>query len=517
MGLQATSQAAAVGAAVKNVQFKATAETLPRKILIIGQYDAAKTAVVDYVPVLVTSPEDAGDKFGFGFMAHRLAQKAFAGSNGVETWIAPMPQPSGTQASGDITFAGTASAAGTLYLYIAGDLVRVVVAKGTTHINLALAVITAVNAIKELPVTAATGGDGIVNLTAKDEGPWGNEISIVFNLDFQEEFPAGISAVVTDMASGAGLGDIDDALDELGTGDASNEAFFTDMVHGYLQDTTTLGKISAYIGPGNDFVGCYSKVVARPFRALTGDVAAGSSGLSDLITLANTDKLDRANGVVAAPGSPNHPSEIAAVAIGIMAKTNNDRGAESYIGKVLPGIIPGEKADRWSDDYDSRDTAVKTGISPTIVENGAVVLQNVMTFYHPDGVPVTSNGYRSQRNISIIQNILYNIKLNFSQEKWKSIIIVEDITKVSNNIDRQKARDIDAVLDDLVALAVGFEGHAWLYTAAFTISRLQAGGLVEIRPGGTGFNSILPVILSGEGGIIDTLVEFDTSLAVLTQ
>jgi hypothetical protein len=119
------------------------------------------------------------------------------------------------------------------------------------------------------------------------------------------------------------------------------------------------------------------------------------------------------------------------------------------------------------------------------------------------------------RNISIIQNMLQNIRVNFEQEKWQGISIVADTTRVTNTTDRQKARDIDAVKDDLIALARSFESHAWIYTADFTISKLKEAGAVTVRAGGLGFDNVLSVIFSGEGGILDTVVEFDTSLAVL--
>lgn len=519
MSLNATSLAAGVGASVKNVQFQSSAQNVPRKILIIATYDPAKTGVVAETPVLVLSADDAGDQFGFGFMAHRLALQAFEGSNGVETWIQPQAEAGGAvAAAGEIDFAGsTGVIAGTIYLYIAGLSVPVTISTGATVEDIADAVVAAITADKRLPVTAAKVAVTFeVTITAKSKGPWGNDISIAFNLGYGEALPTGVTAAVTDMASGAGIPTIADALDALGTGDNANENFFTDVVHGYGQDTTTLDTISTYVGEGNVFSGLYSKTVARPFRVLTGDVVADSAGLTALIALADLRKNDRANGVVAVPGSQSHPSEIAALTIGNMARINNDRAAQSYNGVLLSGIWPGDKADRWTSDYDNRDTAVKNGVSPTRVQSGDVYLQNVITFYRPDSVPVDSNGYRSMRNISILQNILFNIGLNFSQEKWQGISIVADVAKVGNTTDRQKARDIDSVKDDLVALANSFEDKAWIYEAAFTIDKLKEAGAVTIRPGTTGFDNILSVILSGEGGILDTTVEFDTSIAVLT-
>ena len=514
MPLAVNSLAAAVGASVKNVTFLPEALNVPRKILIIGTYDPLKTLVVDEVPVQILSPEDAGDKFGFGFMIHRLAVQVFKGSQGVECWVVPQAETS-AQAAGDITFTASGLLAGTVYMYIAGIPVPFNVAADDDATAVALAASNAIAAIKELPVTAAPTA-GVLDITSKSEGTWGNEISIRFNINPGEEFPVGLTgAVVTDMASGAGTPDIADALDGLGTGDDANEAFFTDVVHGYGQVTIMLNAISTYVGPGNDFTGLYSKTVARPFRVLTGDVVAGSTGLTDLTALGDGRKLDRANGVVAVPGSANHPAEIAALAIGIMARINNDRVAQSYIGLLLDGIDPGEKADRWTSDYDNRDIAVKAGVSPTKIASGVVILQNVVTFYHPDSVPISSNGYRSMRNISILQNILNNIRVNFEREKWQGISIVGDVTKVSNPTDRTKSRDISAVIDDLVALTRSFEGKAWIFEADFTISKLKEAGAVTIRSGAIGFDSTLSVILSGEGGIFDTVVEFDTSIAVL--
>lgn len=516
MVLQANSLAAAVGATVKNVSFEPSAQNIPRKILVIGSYDPAKTLVVDDTPARVLSPEDAGDQFGFGFMLHRLVTQTFLGGAGVETWVVPQAEAGGAAAStGELDFVGSSGVlAGTIRLYIAGITVQINIADATTADNIATAVAAAVNAEKELPVTASAATT-VVTITAKTKGPWGDDITLRFNINAGEALPTGVTVAVTDMSGGSGTPTMADALDGLGTGDDANEQFFTDVVHGYGQDTTTLDAISTYVGAGNDFLGLYEKTVGRPFRVLTGDIVADSAGFTAVTALGDGRKLDRANGVLVVPGSANHPGEIAAQAIGIMARINNDRAAQSYIGTLMIDIDPGAKADRWTSDYDNRDTAVKSGVSPTRIQNGVVTLQNIVTFYHPDNVPVESNGYRSMRNISIIQNMIQNVRVTFEQEKWQGISIVDDVAKVGSTIDRQKARDIDAVIDDLTALARSFEDKAWIYTADFTIEKLKEIGAVQIRPGATGFNNILSVILSGEGGIIDTVIEFDTSIAVL--
>ncbi|MCK5219320.1 hypothetical protein KAR10_07355 [bacterium] len=511
--LSQNSLAAAVAAGVENVQFSPSAEVLQRKIAVIGTYDPAKTEVVDEVPLFVTSPEDVGDRTGFGFMLHRLAVQTFLAANGIPVYIIPQTETS-AQAAGTITFSASSLLAGTVYMYIAGILVDFVVAKDDDATAVAAAALAAVTAMKELPVTGAVNA-GELTLTSKSEGLWGNDISLALNI-YGEESPSGLSVVVVNMVSGAGTPDIQGALDGMGTGDGANEDFFTDVVHGYGQVTAVLDAIATYVGLGNDLLGLYGELVARPFRSLSGDIATGSAGLTAILAVGNGRKTDRANGIISVPDSMSHPEEIAAQAMGHMARINNNRAEESYINVILQGIHPGDKgADRWTSEYSNRDTAVKAGISPTLVKNGVVVLQNVVSFYHPDSVPITSNGYRSMRNISIIQNMLNSVITTFEAVKWEGISIVGDVSKVTNSTDRLKSRDLDDVRSDLVALAKAWESNAWIYEAQFTIDKLKIAGAIAVRAGTNGFDSIVPVIFSGEGLILNTLVQFDTSIAVL--
>jgi phage tail sheath gpL-like len=507
------SLAAAVGVGVQNVQFKPAAQDVPRKQVIIATYDPLKTSVVDEVPVLVTSPADTGDQFGFGFMAHRLHLANEKGAQGIETWIQPQAEVAGSQSAGEFDFTGTTSAsAGTLACYIANDRVPVSITEGDAATDVGDSLVAAITADPDLPVTASNLA-GVVTITAKTSGTYGDDISLsTNNLETDTSLAdLGITLAITAMTGGAGIPTIQDALDGLGTGDGANEKNFTALIHGYGQDTTTLNSIRDYVGAGDNLTGLYSETVARPFRSLVGDVVAGSSGLSGVVALGNGRKTDRASGVIPVPGSKSHPDEIAAQVVGHCERINNERAAEHYTGIALIGVDPGDVADRWTNDYDDRDTAVKAGSGTTLVENGVVTLKDVITFYHPDAVPVASNGYREFVSISKLQNIMFNIKLNFSQSKWQGVIVVDDTNKVSSAVDRQKARDAQAVKDDLTVLAIAFEGKAWIYQAQFTIDNLE----VETRIGADGFNTIFPCILSGAGKIYDNRVNFDTSIAIL--
>lgn len=519
MPLGQGSLATAVGSSVKNVAFQPSAAVLPRKILLIGTFDPAKLLVVPEVPVLVSSAEDAGDQFGFGYMVHRLAIAAEKGGQGTPMYIMPQDEAGGAvESAGEIDWTGTVvTGAGTISLYIGGERVAVTISATATIEEISDAAVLAVNALENLPVIASkTVVTFETVITAKSKGPEGDAISITFNLGPGEELPAGVTAVITDMTNGAGLPSMSDALNALGTGDNANEDHFTDMAHGYGQDTTTLNAIADYVGQGNDFLGLYKKTVARPFRSLVGDVAIGSGGLNALIAISDVRKQDRSQGIVAVPGSQTHPMDISAQAIGHMARINNRLAEESFNQVLLAGVQPGDTADRWTSSFDSRNTAVSSGISPTLVEGGSVKLQNVVSFYRPASVPVGSNGYREMVNISKLQNILQSQKINFSREKWTNFSIVADVNKVTNPASAAKARDRNSVLDDLGTLVESWEANAWIADANFTKELLASDPtLVKIRDGGDGFEIRIPVILSGIGNIMDVLSEFDISFAVL--
>lgn len=518
----ASSLAAAVTSGITNTQFKTSAEVVQRKILFIGTGDPTKEAGLSLnTPIPVTSPEDVGNLTGFGWMLHRLAEQGFKGSkNSIEAWMIVQAEDSGTgvQAAGQIDFVGSAGVlAGKLSIYISGILnrpVEVAITDAMTADNIAAAVNTAINAIKELPVTS-TVLTTVVTITSKSVGTWGNKIDIALNLKQGEELPTGVSAAVTAMAAGAGVEVIATALNSLGTGDNANENFFTDGIHGYGHDTTSLDAILAYIGAGNEKVGCWSELVHKPFRFLNGDVVADSAGLTAIRAIGDGRKTDRANGTISVPGSHSHPEEIAAQAMGIMALTNNRLAEQNYVDLILEDIDPGATADRWTSEFTNRDLAVKSGISPTFVISGNVVLQNVVTYYHPDNVPQASTGYRSMRNISILQNIDNSQYVAFNAAKWKNITFVEDVTKVTNAASREFVRDIDAVIDEDISLIDTWMDNGWLYTDVFPKEQLKTNP-PTIRPGADGFNNKIKVILSGEGLIFDNNTEFDVSIAILS-
>lgn len=518
MAILPNQLSAATGVSANNTQFGVPSQVLTRKIGFVATYDPAKTDVVPNVWVRVFSPEDVGSRGGFGFMAHRLASRIFQGAQ-LETWWCPQAEVAGAKAAGTITTTATSALAGTLAIYIAGIRVAVSIAAADTGALIAIKIAAAINAIKELPVTAAVDGVTLneVDVTAKTTGTFGNEITLEINLE-DTDTPlttlAITSIVIVDMASGTGIPDINTALNAMGVGDNQNEKHFTCFLHGYGQDSATLNKISTYNGVGNDVSGNFNDVVARPFISRVGDNDPGTGELTTLINIGDGRKNDRTNGILAAPDAAEHPDEIAALAEAKAEQIAASVLAQNYIDVTLDGIHYGVTANRWTDHNANRASAVSAGISTTQVKSGVLTIQNLVSFYHPDNVPQASNGYRDRVTFVKIQNIMYLIKLNFSSPKWQGITIVSDVALVSDPATREKAKDIGMVEDDLLALTDVFMGFGLIFSSAFTKGKIAAGGTVTLRPGGLGFNISYPMIPSGAGGIIDTEVQFDTNVNV---
>ena len=511
-----TSRATAVGVGSKNVIFSTAGLNLTRKVVVVGTYDPAKATVVDEVPVQILNEGDAGDRFGFGFQLHRLIKAVFEGNGGAgEVWAVPQSESGGAAASeGDITWVGTTTAAGTIYIRIGGKLYQVAIPSGSGPEDISDAVVAELNADADIPVVVATTAVTFeTTFTAKSKGPEGDNISITLNREDGESLPAGItSATIQAMGvvtPGTGIPDIDDALDGMGTGDDANEKFFTHLVHGYGLDTSTIDKVSAYVGEGNTFNGLYSKLITRPLMCLMADTDPGSSAYTALKAITDARLEDRANGVLGVPDDDDIPIEIAARAIGLMAKISQANPAQNYAKQVLVTEGGSVSAQRWTKDYSIRDSAVKAGISPTRVISDTTYLQNVITFFRPASIPVVNNAFSSMRSLAIIQDVGAFLRTVFESDAWTGISIVADKSLVTDFDAKQKARDLTDVQTEVNNISDFLASKSWSFDADFA----KENSTISIRAASNGFDIDFKWKLSGEAQVYNIQSSFDINIA----
>ena len=248
-----------------------------QRTLLIGQITSAGTLAPN-VPVISQSVAEAKASAGPGSILAGMTAAYRANDSFGEVWYLPLADDAGaTAATGSVLFAGPTTAAGTVYLYIAGQLVSVPLTSGTTAIAAAAAVSAAINASTDLPVVAAV--DGVtaakVDLTAKNKGLVGNDIDVRVNYRGAaggETLPAGLTATVTAMASGAVNPVLTTALANL-----LDVPF--DFIVSPFTDAASIAAISALLGDANGRWNWQTQVYGHCFIAKRGSVGQlGSFG-----------------------------------------------------------------------------------------------------------------------------------------------------------------------------------------------------------------------------------------------
>ena len=445
---------------------------------------------------------------------HRLAIAAEIGTE-KEVDISILPQDEaagGTAAEGTLTLAGTATEKGNLTVRFAGDddlEATVAVAIGDTHTATVTALTAELVKLLDAPCTFAEAL-AVITATAKNKGTYGNAINIEVL-----EIPEGLTGTVSAFSGGATDPDISTAI----VATANNDANHTDWITGYDLDGTVLDSLSDFNGEGNEFDGLYQKEISRPFRSLCADP---DKDYSTITTFADGRKLDRTNGIVSAPGCTYHKADQAALIVGISARINQSSPAGFCDGiKVSKFPVPEPSERYWElgDDggYSFRDAAARNGVSPMIVSEGVWTIQNLNSFYHPDDVDETENGWLDMSDISISQNVIYYFKELFSSEAWRGVYFVQSVADVGsvdqngNAIDRSKVKDRDTILATLIQAAKDMAGFSWFYNSDYTIDQLQNNpSFVTIRANGYGFTYTFPAWYRLKGYIKDGECKFLT-------
>lgn len=187
----------------------------PYNGLLIGQKLAAGTAAAE-VPVLVQTAAAAKTLFGRGSMLAHMAEAWKKNDQFTPLWAIPVDDDGvASKGAGTVTFTGTATAGGTVFLYIGGRRMTVGVLAGQTAADVAASVNLAINQDGDLPVTSGQSA-GVVTLTAKNGGVIAGRIDIALNTGDNEELPAGITGAVVAMSGGATDPDLSNVIAAMG-------------------------------------------------------------------------------------------------------------------------------------------------------------------------------------------------------------------------------------------------------------------------------------------------------------
>ena len=137
----------------------------PRRMLYIGNKLAAGLSPANTLQ-RINNPAEGAILFGRGSVLHEMLRGAREVNKESDMWaIALDDLAGGTQATKTLTLTGPATASGTMYLRVNGELVPVGVTVNDTATQVATATVAAVNAYLDAPVTAAAAaGDGAAEM-----------------------------------------------------------------------------------------------------------------------------------------------------------------------------------------------------------------------------------------------------------------------------------------------------------------------------------------------------------------
>ena len=448
---------------------------LPQRVAVVGQ--GATASIYPTTKFRATTAAQVGQAVGFGSPLHLAALQLLpANGDGVGsipvTFYPLVDAVAGVAAAGGITPTGTATKAGTFRVIVSGvRSAQFTVAVGDAPAAVITKILAAIGGVLEMPVTAANGTTK-VNLTAKWKGASGNELFIKVS----GPSDTGVTFAVTQPTGGAANPDVQPALDNVGN-------VWETMVLNCLNigDTAALDTYRTF-GEGR-----YGALVRKPLIVFTGTAALFPATAT---ALGDARKTDKVNVQLPNPGSENLPFVSAAGQLARIVKVANNNPARDYGRQVASYVLPGADGLQW--DYAQRDQAVKGGCSTVEVRDGEVNISDVVTMYHPTGEEPPA--YRFVCDIVKLQNIIFNVDLQFNNAEWDGApLIPDDQPTVNPEAKKPKnARAVLGALADNLALNALISDPA--YTKANTQSEIDSQNPKRL-------NTVFPVKLSGNANI----------------
>ena len=376
-----------------NAMANTSAVTLPQKLLLVGQKLAAGSAAAG-VPVRVTGADHVGALSGRGSMLHQMAKKVFAAGLLVPIFILPLTDKAGaTKATQTVTAAGTATAAGTLALYVGDNRYPVSVTSGMTAAQLATAIVAAITANADRYVDASAAG-AVVTLTARHGGVDVGKVDAALNRYSDESLPAGITITIAARTEGTGNPDLAAAITAMG------DSWYPTICAPYT-DAANLALLK------NELLDRFG-----PIRQIDGYAFASAvDSVANLISLAGGNNapwqslLDSWDAMT--------PAYVVAAAVSAQDALESDPARpRQYLG--LPQVLSKPDAGRRS--IYERQQLLAGGVSTLRVDNdGTVRIERLTTTYRTNAYNVADNSYFDTESLHTLANIRYTWNARMAQ------------------------------------------------------------------------------------------------------
>ncbi|MDE1905028.1 MAG: phage tail protein [Rhodospirillales bacterium] len=385
-----------------------------QRTLVIGQTITAQPET----PSFVVSPGWAVGEYGNGSQLAAMIAAYRANDPIGELWALPLADATGsTAATLTVTFSGTATAAGTHFLYIAGTLVTVGVSSGDTATVQATNAAAAVNAMSPALPVSATSALGVLTLTARNKGTLGNQIQAVVNyLGSQggQATPAGVTVTITAASGGATDPSLSGVAAALGV-----QAF--DFIVSPYSDTTSLGETTAMMSDASGRWSYAQSLYGHVFSA-HGDTAANlltyGAGLND----------QHLSVLAVNPASPSPPFLWAPAAVGAGAPAVKNQPNRPFSGLQIAGVLPPPAASDWS--FSTQQSFLTTGLALAVRGPGGVAQWvRCVTTYQLNSFGVADQSYLDVGIPYTLMAVVRALKAAVTQ-KFPRALIADDGTRI---------------------------------------------------------------------------------------
>jgi phage tail sheath gpL-like len=444
---------------------QANTATVLQKTLLIGQITAAGAAVPD-TPVLVESLAQVLILCGAGSILAQMTERYLQRDSFGALYILPLADnPASAAASGTIAISGTATASGTLNIYIGGVRVQSVVNSGDAGSVVATALAAAINANTNLAVTAAAAS-ATVTLTAKNKGQAANDIMVVQNYlgAAGGEYPVpGIIAAITPMAGGTANPILTNGLANL-----SSQPY--DFIGLPYNDTASLDAMKTFLADDDGRWSWQEMIYGGCFCAFRGTLGE--------CTTFGMGRNDQHMSIVAFQGSPD-PVWIwtAEITASSAASLRVDPGLPlQYINTTLqaPPI-----AQRWT--LGERNTLLYDGMSTTRVgDDDTVIIERMCTTYQKNAAGATDNSYLDVETMYGLMFVSRDLS-NYLLTRYARKKLVSDVTPIlagSNCVNAPMIRA--SVIAEYRALeAAGYVQNSRTFAQSVIVEN-AGNGLVKI-------------------------------------
>lgn len=509
MAIPLTRRASIQGTQTAEASFAPTVALLENKLVLMLQYDPAKTEVVENQLYQLLHYNDTGNTFGFNSQMYVVHRKVWQQTEGQLSVIGiPIAAPAGAvAATGDlITVTGSASEAGSLVFYVHGERFSISVAKDAAATAIGDAIVTALNGSTDILLENAANALGVVSADCTYGGTTGDEIRITGPKDTDPQLPAGLSLALASPANGAG--DEGTVLQDAYDAFVLDPSWKSDIVTP-AATTAALDLALTNIGLPDDGgakgTGLWADADYRPATNWVADIGDYATAA----TLPTNREADPDNIVIAAPDRMEMPYVIAACTAARCAARWNSNAAVAPRGlsvQIDAAVDPSNDWTRGPNGENAVDTALKAGLAVIRTDaSGNSILGDIATCYRPVAIafPVWQ--------FEVIKRKVWNVGKSLKEDKvlFDNGVFVEVKSEAPS---QPLARDEDSYKARVVSLAILWQQYGLIWNSTFTISNM----VVEIGTGGNpdAIYRYIPVIPSGNARVQSDTALVDRNIAI---